>query len=164
MARINCDKCGASWDTEKGDVCPYCGIAQRSEIKTRTDRDKEAGTTIINNYYGVQSVGEENRSNPRINDRGEPKGLSEKELKVYYQPRPKIIWLAVMAYVLCVAIMGFILAEICDFEELIVAIVTVCVAIVPIIAYLCVKKYQQAKWDKLHEKAREIKKNQDYNG
>ncbi len=159
MARINCDKCGASWDNEKGSICPYCGTAPKSEDGTHTN-NKARGTTIINNYYGVSGADKVEFDNPHVNDRGEPKGLSERELKIYYQPRPKIVWLAVMAYVLCVAIIGFILEEFCDFEEAIVVIVAICVAILPVAVYICVKKYKQVRWDKLHNRAREIKGNQ----
>lgn len=155
MAKIKCEECGASWDSTQYEKCPYCGSVGNLDKHTTTTKSA-GGTTIINNYYGnVPKTEVKTASN--INERGEPIGLSEKELKIYYQPRPRVLWLAVLCYVVCVAIIGFIIEEFCDFEEVWVAIVAIVAIVLPVALCLIIVKCLQTRWDKLHKNARALR-------
>lgn len=159
MARNVCDKCGASWHSESGDKCPYCGtVCVKQEKSRKTEQDYSNGTTIINNYYGEINNSSSDTRSAKINDRGEPVGLNEKELKVYYQPRPKVVWLAILIYIACISIICLVVDELGDFEEVFIAIAGVVISLVPCAIYWGIKKYQQVRWDRLHERVRQIRK------
>lgn len=157
MSKIKCEKCGASWDTENNKACPYCGSANVKNEAKHQENSGSGGTTIINNYYGNVSQDAHKTNSGVINERGEPVGLSEKELKIYYQPRPRVLWLAVLCYVVCLAIIGFVFEEVFDFEEIVAIISTVCVIVVPVAVYLIIVKRRQVRWDKLHTSARKLR-------
>lgn len=161
MSKIKCEKCGATWDTSQDKACPYCGSLGVEKKEKSQEVNNSGGTTIINNYYGNTPQNERAKSLSKINERGEPVGLSERELKIYYQPRPKVLWLAVLCYVVFVAIIGFIAEEIFDFEEIWLIIATICVIILPVALYLLIVKCLQVRWDKLHKNARKLRESEE---
>ncbi len=161
MSKIKCEKCGATWDTSQDKACPYCGSQGVVKEEKLQEVNNSGGTTIINNYYGNAPQNEREKSSSKINERGEPANLTEKELKIYYQPRPKFLWFAVLCYVVFVAIIGFVAEEIFDFEEVWLIVATIFVIFLPVALYLLIVKCLQSRWDKLHKKARTLRENEE---
>ncbi len=151
MAKIKCEKCGATWDNSQNNACPYCGSAGVVE-EEKSQENATGGTTIINNFYGNSTQDKPKNSAGEINERGEPANLSEKELKIYYQPRPRFLWVVVICYLVCVSLIGGILENFFAIEKILPFFL-----VLPVATYIIIVKCLQARWDKLHNQAKSLR-------
>ncbi len=166
MAKLKCENCNASWDSKKGQVCPYCGTEKEGEIVTKTedktaeksnsDGTQNGGTTIINNYYGEVKKEESAPQNDKLNARGEPVDFDQKTLGIFYQPKPKVIYAVVLGYLIIFSVAWLFIARALRASPLVFGLVLFFACAVPCGIYIGVKFYQRKRWLNCHNRVKAI--------